>query len=169
MSTPSKTKSSKQLTGINVIGKLFGILVISWLMSESYYAFAFFALGMLPGVMATVFDRGSGRFASKTVLAFNFTGLFPFLFDIAQSPDKSYAAQQRMVDLWVWLFVYGTASMGWVMIWIVPQITVLVLAFRAEFKIKNFKARQKELTTEWGEEVTQGDVVILSAPTPVKK
>jgi hypothetical protein len=155
------TKQEKRSTaGINVIGMLAAIMVVSWLMSVSYYAFAFFALGMLPAIMALVIDRGVNRFASKTVLALNFAGILPFLFDIAQSPDKSFAAQQRMFDLWVWLLVYSAAGMGWLMIWLVPQIMVAVFAFRVEYKIKRFRNRQEELRKEWGDELLQGNEVI---------
>lgn len=149
-------QSSSQLMGINIVGKIVGLIVIIWLVSASYWAFGFFVLGMMPALLSMLFDRGAGRFASKTVSAFNFVGIVPFLFEIAQAFDRSLAAQRLMLDIWVWLVVYGTASLGWVVIWLFPQITVIIFSARAESKIEKLKREREELVDEWGEEVKEG-------------
>jgi len=148
--------NSSQLLGINIVGKIVGLIVIIWLVSASYWAFGFFILGMMPAILSMLFDRGAGRFASKTVSAFNFVGIVPFLFEIAQAFDRSLAAQRLMLDFWVWVVVYGTASLGWVTIWLFPQITVIIYAVRADNKISKLKKERDELIEEWGEEVKEG-------------
>ena len=152
----SSSGNSSQLLGINIVGKIVGLIVIIWLVSASYWAFGFFVLGMMPAILSMLFDRGAGRFASKTVSAFNFVGIVPFLFEIAQAFDRSLAAQRLMLDFWVWVVVYGTASLGWVTIWLFPQITVIIYAVRADNKISKLKKERDELIEEWGEEVKEG-------------
>ncbi len=152
-STPST--GGTQLLGINVVGKIVGLIVTIWLVSASYWAFGFFVLGMLPAILSMFLDKGAGRFASKTVTAFNFVGIVPFLFEIAQAFDRSVAAQRLMLDFWVWVVVYGTASLGWLTIWLFPQVTVIIFAMRAESKINKLQEEQKKLIEEWGEEVKE--------------
>lgn len=145
-----------QLLGINVVGKIVGLVVVIWLVSASYWAFGFFVLGMMPALLSMMIDKGAGRFASKTVSAFNFVGIVPFLFEIAQAFDRSVAAQRLMLDFWVWVVVYGTASLGWITIWLFPQVTVIIFAMRAESKIQKLKDEQEELLEEWGDAVKEG-------------
>ncbi len=158
--------NSSQLLGINIVGKIVGLIVIIWLVSASYWAFGFFVLGMMPAILSMLFDRGAGRFASKTVSAFNFVGIVPFLFEIAQAFDRSLAAQRLMLDFWVWVVVYGTASLGWVTIWLFPQITVIIYALRADTKINKLKKERDELIEEWGEEVKEGTKLKNKKPKP---
>ena len=141
---PSEEKAKQQshgsqLLGINIVGKIVGLIVVIWLVSASYWAFGFFVLGMMPAILSMFLDRGAGRFASKTVTAFNFVGIVPFLFEIAHAFDRSVAAQRLMLDFWVWVVVYGTASLGLVTIWLFPQVTVIIFAMRAESKISKLK------------------------------
>lgn len=150
-STTSSKGGVSDLKGIGIVGKIIGLFVIAWLISVSYYAFAFFALGMLPATVAIIIDRSTGRFASKTVTACNFVGILPFLFDIGMTYERSLAAKQLMIDPFTWLVVYGFAMIGWMLIWVVPQITLLIFTIRADVKMKKLKAEQEEMLDEWGE------------------
>lgn len=153
---PEKSKSEgsdSQLLGLSIVGKIVGVLVAIWLISASYYAFAFFALGMLPAIITAMLDKGAGRFASKTVTACNFIGMTPYLADIVRSYERSLLARQFMKDVDIWLFIYGSASMGWVMIWVIPQITLIIYAMRSEMRITKLKKEQDDIVDEWGEDV----------------
>lgn len=144
------------LKGIGILGKVVGLFVVAWLISVSYYAFAFFALGMLPAIVAIIVDRGAGRFASKTVSACNFVGILPFLFDIGMTYEQSLATKQLMAEPITWLVIYGFAMVGWMMIWVLPQVTLIIFTMRADVKTKNLQKEQDELLDEWGEEVKTG-------------
>jgi hypothetical protein len=156
--TPIKAakKGAGELKGIGLIGKIVGLLVIVWLISVSYYAFAFFALGMLPAIVSIVIDRGAGRFASKTVTACNFVGIMPYLFDIGMTYERSLASKQLMAQPVTWLVIYGFAAVGWMLIWILPQITLVVFTIRADLKKTKLQEDQVKLLDEWGEEVKTG-------------
>jgi hypothetical protein len=145
-----------ELKGIGLIGKIVGLVVSIWLISVSYYACAFFALGMLPGIVAIIVDRGVGRFASKTVIACNFIGILPYLFDIGMTYERSLASKQLMAEPMTWLVIYGSSAVGWMLIWILPQITLMVFTLKADMKKKALKEEQVKLLDEWGEEVTDG-------------
>lgn len=148
--------AQSEIVGINIFGKVIGLMVCIWLVSESYYAFAFFVLGMLPSILSILIDKGSGRFASKTIFACNFAGILPFLFDIAITPEKSFTAQQLMNSVFTWSFVYGFAAIGGMMIWVVPEVTSILFSLRADIKTTSLLSEQEGLLTEWGEEVKSG-------------
>lgn len=148
--------SSKELKSINIIGKIIGIIVVAWLVSVSYYAFTFFVLGMLPAITAMMIDRGVGRFASKTVTACNFVGILPYLFEIAASYEASISAKDLMANPETWLFIYGFAAIGWILIWMLPQLTVIFFTVRADIKTDKLQREQASLLAEWGEEVKTG-------------
>lgn len=153
---PKEAKSSGELIGISIVGKIVGVLVLVWLVSVSYYAFAFFVLGMLPSFLSIVIDRGSGRFASKTVCACNFIAIMPYLFDIVLTYDRSIVAKQFMQETSTWVTIYGFAAIGWMLIWIMPNVTMVIFAVRADVKTRRLKTEQAALLDEWGNEVRTG-------------
>jgi len=145
--------TSGSMKGISIVGKIVGLVVSVWLISASYFAFAFFILGMLPAIVSVLVDRGSGRFASKTVTACNFVGILPFLFEIGNSYEKTVAAKQIMADSVSWLFIYSAAIIGWIMIWVFPQVSLIIFNIRADMKLSKLRKEQDELLVEWGEEL----------------
>jgi len=149
-------KNSSELKGISLVGKVVGLVVMIWLISISYYAFAFFSLGMLPSVIAIILDRGAGRFASQTISACNFVGIVPFLFDIALNYERSLAAKEIMNDPFTWVVIYGFAAIGVMLIFVLPNITSIIFTLKAEYKLQNLIKEQEVLVDEWGEEVKRG-------------
>jgi hypothetical protein len=144
------------MKGVSLVGKIVGLLVMVWLISISYYAFAFFALGMLPSVFAMILDRGKGRFASQTIASCNFIGILPFLFDIGMNYEKSIAAREVMMEPFTWATIYGFAIIGVMLIFVLPNIMSISFTLKAEYKLKKLMAEQADLIEEWGDEV-RGD------------
>ena len=149
-------KNSKELKGISIVGKIVGLFVVVWLVSISYYAFGFFVLGMLPSLIAFSMDRGAGRFASQTISACNFTGIVPFLFDIALNYERSLAAREIMADPFTWVVVYGFAIIGLMMIFVLPNITSIIFALKAEYRLQKLLTQQEAIVEEWGEAIKKG-------------
>lgn len=149
-------KRESEMQGMSIAGKIIGLMVILWLVSVSYYAFAFFALGMLPSVLAIMIDRGKGRFASQTISACNFVGILPFLFDIALNYEKSVAAKEIMMEPFTWAVIYGFALIGLMLIFVLPNIMAIAFSLKAEYKLNKLIKEQEELVEEWGEEVKTG-------------
>ena len=151
--TDQELKTSSEMQGISLVGKIIGLVVIIFLVSASYYAFAFFALGMLPSIVAFILDRGAGRFASQTITACNFIGILPFLFDIGLNYEKSIAAKEAMMDPLTWLVIYGFSIIGLMLIFVLPNITAIIYTVKAEIQLKKLLDEQERLTEEWGDEV----------------
>lgn len=167
----NKDRSGKrsELKGIGIFGKIVGLGIVVWLISISYYAFAFFVLGMLPSILSMMIDRGSGRFASKTVTACNFTAVIPYLFEIGLTYEKDIYAKQLMIDPLTWFIVYGFSAVGWMLIWILPNLSLIFITARADMQVKALESQQKQLLDEWGEEITTGKPRIPVTEQPKAK
>ena len=150
------SRIGNEMQGISIAGKVIGLMVMVWLISISYYAFAFFALGMLPSIVSIIMDRGAGRFASQTISACNFIGILPFLFDIALNYEKSLAAKEAMLEPFTWIIIYGFAIIGLMLIYVLPNITAIIFTLKAEMKLRKLIKEQEEITEEWGEKVKKG-------------
>lgn len=155
--TAEKMKqNAHNIHNIGMAGKVVGMLVAIWLISISYYAFAFFAIGMLPATIAMIMDKGAGKFASQTIAACNFIGILPFLFDIGMNYEKSVAAKQIMLDPMSWLIIYGCSVIGLMLIFILPNIMAISYTLKAEYKLKKLISEQEALVEEWGDDVKDG-------------
>ena len=143
--TDDADSRENEMQGISIAGKIIGLMVVLWLVSISYYAFAFFALGMLPSVLAIMIDRGSGRFASQTISACNFIGILPFLFDIALNYEKSIAAREVMMDPFTWAVIYGFAIIGLMLIFVLPNAMAIAFSIKAEYKLNKLLKEKEEL------------------------
>ena len=67
--------------------------------------------------------------------------------------------------LWTTRFVARTCQpywTGWVLIWILPQITVIIFTLRADIQTDKLQKEQDALEQEWGEEVKTGKRKTLS-------
>lgn len=146
-------QGNKQISQISMASKILIFLLGIYLFVLSPFAVLFLLLGMLPGIVASMIDRRKGKLASKTVNAFNFIGLAPFIRDISMSQDPVGVSQQMLSDIYVWLLVYSAAGFGWVMLWIMPQITVVFFIAKVTFRVERLKSEQNKLIEEWGERV----------------
>lgn len=135
---------------LRVIGFIcaFGMLLISG------YAFIFVMLGLMPTIVAVSIDKRSSRAASNTIGGFNVIGVMPYVVELLnEGLGASTKAQQMLTDINVWFIVYGSASIGWILVWVVPQVFGSYFVYREEKKIKTYLAEQKKLYDEWGPKV----------------
>jgi hypothetical protein len=162
---PEKKPAKKGGTGAGDIVQLKGIRIVNWfvlfvvggsLLLVSHYAVIFFLLGMSPALVAGIADRRIGNCASRTIGAFNFMGILPFIFELMKAGDRAEKAQQIATDPSIWMFVYSSAILGWAMIWMVPQITAAIFTVRAEIRVGRLKRSQDQLVEEWGISVSEG-------------
>ncbi len=140
----------KNLIIIAIIGTLFGVGFISLGMKNVFF---FLFLALIPLLLSTLWDKKPGRFASKTVAAFNVTGLFPYIMAISSSGSPDSVALATIYDSKTWVLVYGFAIFGWAVILLIPKITLIFLEIRSKFMINKMETFQKELLNEWGEEI----------------
>lgn len=151
---PKPQSKNQAMNEFNILGKLVIGLAFVLLLSVSFYAVIFLIFGMLPTFMASSIDKRSGKFASRTIGAFNFTGTVPFLIDIWVSSDPFNTIKDIVMDPVVWIIVYGSAGFGWFMIWIMPQIVSVAFTTQADIKIHKLHFDRDKLVEEWGDEIT---------------
>ncbi len=111
------------------------------------------AAGMMPGIVASILDSRPGKYASKTVLMFNLSGMLPQFASIIMSSAPNTTAQGMLTNPYTWLWVYMFAAFGWVLVHFIPQIVFLYLSLRAEYTVKKLHGFQDTLLNEWGEEI----------------
>lgn len=152
-------KGSGELKSISIIGKVFGAVLVIWIGNTSPTALTLFSLAMLPSIITSMIDKGEGKFASKTISACNFVGIAPYIFNILQISEPaaiSAIAKELIYDVQTWVTVYGFALVGWIIIWLLPQITQIIFTIRTEIKYNRIKEEQAKLIHEWGEEIKLG-------------
>ena len=140
----------KNLMIITIIATLFGVGFI-WLGMKNVFFFLFMAL--LPMLLSNLWDKKPGRFASKTVAAFNVTGAFPYIMAISSSGTPDSVALATIYSAKTWVLIYGFAVFGWSVILLVPKVTLIYLEIRSKFMIGKMESFQQELLNEWGEEI----------------
>jgi hypothetical protein len=152
--TNDKSKD-QSLAGIKIFIRIIFIISGVLILAISRYAFIFFIFAILPSITALSMDKRSNKFASSTICAFNITAVMPYLFDFLTAQDISASAKQFIGNIHIWFAIYGTTSLGWVMIWSVPQICGKIFQARALTKIHQLKTRQNAIIEEWGPQIKQ--------------
>lgn len=148
-----KKRANSLLKNIIVISLICTTLAVGFTWLELRNAFLFTALSFLPSIASILWDKKPGRFASKTVSAFNLTGMFPYLIAIGSSGSPDIVARNTMQDPLSWVLIYGFAMFGWGVIYLVPQITLIFLEAKSKFMIKKMETFQQELLDEWGDDI----------------
>jgi hypothetical protein len=115
------------------------------------------AVGLVPTLVAFVVDRGPERTAPLTVAAMNLVGVLPFAVQLWQGGHGIAGALLYLSDPYVWVVMYGTAAMGWGILFGVPPLVAAWIANRARARIEALRAEQGRLAAEWGNEV-RGEV-----------
>lgn len=136
-----------------IISLLATLMAVGFTWLEMRNVFLFVLLAFLPGMASILWDKKPGRFASKTVCSFNLTGMFPYIMAISASGSPDVVARNTLLDPFSWILIYGFAGFGWGVIYLIPQITLIILEVRSKLMIKKMEEFQKELLDEWGEDI----------------
>lgn len=136
--------------------------LLLWLM-VGVLAAAFFALptalllaaGMVPTLVAWIVDRHRDGYTPMAVGLLNLAGLLPSLLTLWTGGHAMGTALRVMSDTYTWLFAYGAAAVGWMLVLSVPKILETAMTFRNEAEIKRLQGRQAALIAEWGPEIAE--------------
>ncbi len=110
-------------------------------------------IGMLPAIVAFLIDDDRKKSLSMTVALMNGAGVIPFVIELwhkGQTLHETFAIIQQPM---VWLFMYGGAAMGWLIIYSVPAVVQALLTHRASVRIADIDKRHADLVVQWGEDV----------------
>ncbi len=137
--------------------------LLLWLMTGALAA-TFFALptmlllgaGLVPTLVAWIIDRNRDGYAPMAVGMLNLAGLLPSLMGLWTGGHTIATAARIMSDPYTWLFAFGAAAVGWVLVLGLPKVIETALTFRNEAEIKRLENRKAALVEEWGPEVSGG-------------
>lgn len=135
--------------------KLIGISLI--LVVFIKHSFIFLIAGMLPSIVVAIVDNSRSRFLFKTVAAFNFSGVAPYMADLMLRNNTASAVQEMVGTPTVWLVMYVAAAIGWMMVKLAPALIKAVMTQFSDNKVTKIETDQKKLIEEWGPEV-KGDI-----------
>lgn len=80
----------------------------------------------------------------------NIAGIMPFAMEVWDYPARFEFVASNVINIAVML---GSASMGYLLLWIGPIIAAIVLQALAADKIKALTSKRKSFVEEWGPEV----------------
>ena len=143
--SPAKPGSSKR----------YAILIVLGIASAALFKMGVFLLfvGMLPAIVAYETDHTKFKFLSSTVAAFNFAGVFPDMMQVFIEGGTVEILTIKLLDPYVWTVMYGSAALGWCMVWVSPMIAATTLEGIYSGRILHLEGLQKKAEEEWGPEV----------------
>ena len=112
-----------------------------------------FISGMLPTVVARIWDRTEQKFATLCVGGLNICGVFPFIIKLWSDNHSIAAATNTISDLFALLVMYSAASFGWLIFLAVPPVVTTFLDVLAQRQINILRGKQQNTVEDWGPEV----------------
>ncbi|MFH1804542.1 MAG: hypothetical protein ABID63_06605 [Pseudomonadota bacterium] len=114
--------------------------------------FVMLAVGLLPSMVAFMFDRGPGRYMSRCIFGLNFSGVAPYILEVWQNGGQTVSvATQQLIDPLTISIMYGAAGLGWIMYLAMPPIVANILNLAAQRRMSELRKRQRELIKSWGD------------------
>ena len=104
---------------------------------------------------AFIGDNGIGRYRFKTIFAINLSGVAPFMSEMLRQGVHGDTVRIMLSDAFMWLVIYGSAAIGWCILWSAPLTVKYVLYIFSKRRIEALEQRQQKLVESWGEEVTR--------------
>jgi hypothetical protein len=113
------------------------------------------ACGMIPSIIATFVNppRIKGSVAAMT--AFNLAGVIPvigFLWERGHTIDQ---AMRLLLDVYMWLMMYGGAGVAAFMLWGVPMVVQAFYEVQARHMIGKMQKRRDKMIQEWGGQIIE--------------
>lgn len=116
--------------------------------------FIFFLLGFLPTIITYFIDESPRKDFYKCVRACNLAGMMPTIAGLLTNPYPAAELQLKMAQPEIWLLIYVAAASGWVLVWLCRGAAFVLVLTTSDTRIKMLEKAQKEMVTEWGNEIT---------------
>lgn len=140
--------------GQKIILPLF-IIVCVLLIAMLQLGFIFLILALLPSITAYFIDEDYEITTFRTIFACNLAATIPTLTPIFISglKMKHYEVGSVISNPNVWLFIYGGAAIGWVMIHFSSQVAHIFLDIQYKLRLSSLEKAQERILEEWGDSV----------------
>lgn len=151
MATQKKPAQAKKRSGTR--GPIIGILFLTGMFATPTALLV--AFGLLPTYAAWLFDKDRNKLMAITVGSLNVAALTPLLMKLWSDGHSITAARALLMSPLSWLFIFIGSGVGWVLAQAIPAAIVVIISSRNKIKLEHLRARQKQLTDEWGASVTE--------------
>lgn len=117
--------------------------------------FIFLLIALLPSIAAYFVDEDSELTTFRTIFACNLAAVMPTITPvfIAGIKMKHYDVSSIIADPNVWLFIYGGAAIGWVMIYVGSYVANIILEIQYKLRAAALEKAQIRLLEEWGDSI----------------
>ena len=159
---------AKQQLQVRKMGKgtvtlfiIVGMMAIVFIKSS----FLFLLIAVIPSFAAYYGDLSEHRKYYQSVIACNIAGLSSYLAQLIASGNTWNAFENMATDMKTWLVIYSFAGLGYLLVWLCPQIAELIIELSQRSKIMRLEAMHKRLVYEWGPEIeTHNDGLTTNKP-----
>jgi hypothetical protein len=109
-------------------------------------------VGLLPSLVAFIFDRSAGRTMARCVFGLNFSGVAPYILEVWMQPSQTVGgATQAIFQPLSLSIMYGAAGLGWLLYLAMPPIVANVLNLAAQRRVSELRKKQRGLIKTWGD------------------
>ena len=126
------------------------IALLATLVIEARAA-AVVVVGIIPTLVMSFTDQHKMKSARiQCVSLLNLSGVTPFAFQVYQNPtiwQEVFVQPVTMVVMW------GSAAVGYLLLYVGPIVASIILQALAQDKLKNIMQQRTELIEQWGTEV----------------
>jgi hypothetical protein len=122
--------------------------------------------GMLPTIMAALFDRKRNGVRGLTVGAMNLAGCSWFLIELWTKGNQFPTAVAIISSPQTIIFIYSAAAIGYMIDWALTGIVAGLMLQRGQARKKDIVKQQAQLAQRWGREVT-GEIPLDPQGFPV--
>ena len=143
-------KTTQKKRGIRTVPMIIIGLMLAFFLQSS---FILLLVGMLPSVVAYFADTSRGRTTFRIVMACNLAGVLQFLTELVMQNNSASLLLQYLTDPVVWLMMYLSAAVGYILIRGMPFIVEFCYEMSNAARIARIQSLQNRLIEEWGPEI----------------
>lgn len=115
--------------------------------------FVLMSIGLIPTIVAIFTDEDKEKHSATAVGAMNVAGLTPFIVELWTKGQTIGHVFEILKNTENWLVILGSAALGQLILFVVPQITASMTSARYETRLTTLKANLEELKSTWGPDV----------------
>ncbi|MHC8493313.1 hypothetical protein ACTU44_11465 [Thalassospira sp. SM2505] len=141
---PKKGRSA--FSGLSVVASAVLLFIVA------LPTFITLVVGLLPSMVAFIFDRSPGRTMARCVFGLNFSGVAPYILELWLVPAQTVGgATQQIFQPLALSIMYGAAGLGWLLYLAMPPIVANVLNLSAQRRVGELRKKQRTLIKTWGD------------------
>jgi hypothetical protein len=109
--------------------------------------------GMIPSIVAALLNTRRGNGNLPAMIALNLSGVIPVLGILWQRGGTFHEAFILLVDVYMWLAMFGGAGIAMFLTWSVPVCMYAIYDVQAKSSVRKLLKQQRKLVEEWGAQV----------------